>query len=234
MFREVEASARRIAAVTNADRVGLKPEPTGRLDEAPSLEPMLRMLVEAIGYPLMVLDSLQRPIHANAPGWSVFDGDGVLQLRDGRVVASDAMQQASWALAVSDCMAGGQRLLMLGDESAAVPVAISALGNAYPMTIGSVLVVLGRSMPYLMPAVLAFSERYGLTPAEIRVTSALLRGESPDDVAALNQLSVHTVRTQIRSVLEKTGCTSQRALLLRLSALPPMIANPVTKSSARV
>lgn len=53
----------------------------------------------------------------------------------------------------------------------------------------------------------------GITAAERRVYAALLAGDTPTSYAKANRVSLNTVRTQIRLLLEKTGCTRQLDLV---------------------
>lgn len=59
---------------------------------------------------------------------------------------------------------------------------------------------------------------FGLTPGESRVAGYLTAGYGPRAVASLHGVSVATVRTQIRSILEKSGLSSQIELVAALSS----------------
>jgi DNA-binding CsgD family transcriptional regulator len=52
-----------------------------------------------------------------------------------------------------------------------------------------------------------------LTPAEARSVSALTKGRSPREIAAVHAISVHTVRTQLKRAMFKAGVHSQAALV---------------------
>ncbi|MEE4251978.1 MAG: helix-turn-helix transcriptional regulator, partial [Alcanivoracaceae bacterium] len=56
------------------------------------------------------------------------------------------------------------------------------------------------------------SELLGLTNAEARTAAAVARGMSPAEMARSFNLSVHTVRSQLKSVFRKTGTSSQSQL----------------------
>jgi CRP/FNR family cyclic AMP-dependent transcriptional regulator len=58
--------------------------------------------------------------------------------------------------------------------------------------------------------------QYRLTPAELAVVRLLARGARSKEIARERDASVHTVRAQIKSVMEKTGTHSQLELLARL------------------
>lgn len=68
----------------------------------------------------------------------------------------------------------------------------------------------------------ALAELFDLTPAQSRVALALCAGRSLSEHAALEGISVHTARTQLKRVQEKTETHSQAelvSLLLRSSTL---------------
>ncbi len=66
---------------------------------------------------------------------------------------------------------------------------------------------------------------YNLTQAEVRLLGELLKGYDLFDIGGSLNLSIHTVRSQLKSVMRKVGVTRQaqliRKLLLVCAALPP-------------
>ncbi|MBS2016178.1 MAG: hypothetical protein JST00_25070 [Deltaproteobacteria bacterium] len=60
---------------------------------------------------------------------------------------------------------------------------------------------------------------FGLTPREANVAEGLLLREAPKEIAYRHGVSLATVRTQIRRLLEKTGSDRLSTLLMRLSEL---------------
>lgn len=60
---------------------------------------------------------------------------------------------------------------------------------------------------------------YGLTATEVDVALSLADGHSPDWIASERVRSLHTIRTQIRAVLAKTGLSSVAALVARVNQL---------------
>lgn len=61
---------------------------------------------------------------------------------------------------------------------------------------------------------------YGLSEAESRVAAGISRGLGPQQIADTYQLSVHTVRTQLKSVFIKTGTTRQSELAKEVLTSP--------------
>jgi DNA-binding CsgD family transcriptional regulator len=60
---------------------------------------------------------------------------------------------------------------------------------------------------------------FDLTPAEARIARSLSAGETLDEIAETGGVSRNTVRTQLRGVMEKTGCTRQAELVSLLANL---------------
>jgi DNA-binding CsgD family transcriptional regulator len=90
----------------------------------------------------------------------------------------------------------------------------------------AVLITESEGGPELSPEVAR--SLYDLTPAESRLASKLLGGLTLKAAAAQLDLSLHTVRAQLKSVFSKTG-TNRQAELVRVLALGPGLtagANP--------
>lgn len=63
---------------------------------------------------------------------------------------------------------------------------------------------------------------YHLTPAELRLASALLQGKSPDDHARAEGVTVHTARSHLKMLLRKTNTRKQSELVGLLSKAPAL------------
>lgn len=75
-----------------------------------------------------------------------------------------------------------------------------------------------RQNPGLDPDVVA--DTFGLTPAEARLAVTLASGVAVKTIAAQRRVEVSTVRTQLRSILAKTGTNRQAELVRVLLGLP--------------
>jgi DNA-binding CsgD family transcriptional regulator len=56
-------------------------------------------------------------------------------------------------------------------------------------------------------------------PAEARVARSLSAGETVEKIASIGDVSLNTVRSQLRCVLEKTGCHRQAEVVALLSGI---------------
>jgi DNA-binding CsgD family transcriptional regulator len=64
---------------------------------------------------------------------------------------------------------------------------------------------------------------YRLTPAELRLANALAKGSDVKEISELFSISLHTARTQLKSLMAKTGTSRQSdliALLIKASFGP--------------
>ena len=73
---------------------------------------------------------------------------------------------------------------------------------------------------------------YGLTPAEAEVARRLAMGSSVEHISASNGTSPNTVRSHLRKVLEKTGCSRQAEAVALLSAFSSLITSATLTARA--
>jgi DNA-binding CsgD family transcriptional regulator len=76
------------------------------------------------------------------------------------------------------------------------------------------------------PPVELVASLFDLTSAEARVARSLTAGDTLDNVAASGGVSRNTVRTQLRGVLEKTGCARQAEVVALLSGIAHVVPSP--------
>jgi len=66
----------------------------------------------------------------------------------------------------------------------------------------------------------ALCDLYELTRAEARLAAALANGQSLDDVAERFDVSLHTVRSQLKACFRKTGASRQAELVKLVLCAP--------------
>jgi DNA-binding CsgD family transcriptional regulator len=81
------------------------------------------------------------------------------------------------------------------------------------------VLVLHEIQPPPLPEATLLSDLFGLTPAQIRLARLLMQGHSLPQAAAATGLSRETLRTQLRSIFEKTGTGRQAELVALFSRL---------------
>ena len=143
------------------------------------------------------------------------------------------------------CVRFGQ-LRLIGEKcSPSLPEALAACTAANPIRIVAVLPgrqpqVIGGTL-MLLPAdgqdddrflllielprtnghgaAAAVADLFGLSPAEVRVLGRLLEGATAAEIALAAGTAINTVRTQISSLLSKTGTKAQTELLLLMRGM---------------
>lgn len=137
------------------------------------------------------------------------------------LVPSDAKRLASLIVDAATGGSGGPIAISgpNGNRAFALVAPLPARFGALP---GHALVALrsANSAPSVTDA--ALGDLFGLTPAEAQLALALLAGRSLAEVVAWRGVTENTLRTQLASVLRKTGASSQRDLVRLLSLLPPL------------
>ena len=101
---------------------------------------------------------------------------------------------------------------------ALIPLAHPLEGDA-----PAVLLVMARQRVGQSLALPMFARVHGLTPTEESVLRGLCEGMEVDEIAAEHGVAESTVRTQVRSLRDKTGAGGIRQLVQRVMALPPVV-----------
>jgi len=97
-----------------------------------------------------------------------------------------------------------------------VPIRLSA--RDIFVRCAAVLVLTPVTLPQAPPVELVQS-LFDLTPAEARVARSLTAGQTVENIASIGGVSLNTVRSQLRCVLEKTGCHRQAEVVALLSGI---------------
>src|SRR5438105_12448799 len=89
-----------------------------------------------------------------------------------------------------------------------------------PLTL--ILSIVSNARP---PTERDLAELFGLSPAESRLTVALLAGKTMREIATDSGVQITTLRTQLSSVLRKVGVRRQTELIRVLANIPVVPAS---------
>jgi DNA-binding CsgD family transcriptional regulator len=123
---------------------------------------------------------------------------------------------------------GLRHMLTLRHDGEALSVACVPLFQPFEGEAASVLVMLGRQSATPNLALTFFARDHRLSQAEENVLRALCKGQEIPDIAVAHSVAESTIRTQIRSLREKTQCHSIRVLVQQVAALPPVVPVSLT------
>ncbi len=168
---------------------------------------------------VLVVDGHARLLYSNAAAArSLVRGDAGLSAAGGSVMPTAPHAQARWRQALRHAEAGQTLALRLDGPDAAACVSLG------PAPGGPGVLCALPAMPERVASTLrAYAVAYGLTRAEAEVLQALVAGGAVKAIARRRGASESTVRTQVRSMLAKTGHAGLRALAidaLRSAPLP--------------
>jgi len=183
----------------------------------------LSTMLDSLRMPMMLIDSAQRALAANASARGLFNLSG--KTSSGKIETALPGASASQFAqlirqACSKTAAGGVLPLQLNEAADVAHLLVLPLHlkrNSGRQTVA--LVLLHGPTSTSGHAKHLLQHVYGLTPAEARLALLILDGLSPSHAASVLKLSVTTVRTQLSSVLKKTGAQRQPDLVRRLVPL---------------
>jgi len=140
-----------------------------------------------------------------------------IALSDGR--ANDLLSAALAALDSNPEFTVQSFPLRDGDGKAAMVVHLIPIRrSAHDVFAGSyALLVLTPVAAPSAPPIELMRSLFDLTPSEARVARGLAAGETLEEIAANGGVAMSTVRSQLRQVLEKTGCSRQAEIVSLLA-----------------
>ena len=189
--------------------------------------------LDALAIAVVLVDGAMRILHANAAASRLMEGDrcGLAMLGSGpcpgvgaiRLLARHPDDQSTLVKLVADATAGGSggafRLRTTRDEPAQnaqlaviVSPAASHSTDRYGVAPAAAMLVVRQLNRAWLPPPSLMSELYGLTKSEAEVALRFSGGATAEDVARHRQVSLDTVRTQVKTILRKTNAASLRDL----------------------
>jgi DNA-binding CsgD family transcriptional regulator len=180
-------------------------------------------VLDEIDYGLLLVSSEGDLLHANHVARDELSRSRFLRVHHGKVGGACSEQTRELARGVQSAAKGRRLMLTLRDGADTLQVASVPLSQPFDGDSTSVLLILGRQSGTRNLAVTFYSRLHGLTPAEESVLKGLCDGMDVHEIAIGKRVSECTIRTQLRSLRDKTGATSMRLLVQRVAALPPVI-----------
>lgn len=180
-------------------------------------------VLEEIDYGLIVVSPEGKVQHANYLARDELTRARFLRGERDSVAGPSPQTTAEIMRGIRAAAHGRRQMLNLRHGGETLPVACVPLFHPFEGESASVLLLLGRQIGTQNLAVTFFARTYQLTPAEECVLRSLCDGMQVHDIAAAKGVCESTVRTQVRSLRDKTQSTSIRLLVQRVAALPPVV-----------
>ena len=214
----------------------------GRVHGARQQRRALSEVVDRFPMGVMLLDSDGNCVSVNASARRIVELDDGVRLEEEQLVLDDQQrhQRLLDAIAHSAAEAArgtepGLRVIAVTRPSggAAFSVAVSPLfekqGETRPQDAATVVFIADANVGAMSLA--GLQELYSLTPAEAALVGELVTGRSLDEVAERCGIRTTTARGYLKTVFQKTGTNSQRALVhLVLTGVFPLAESPPGES----
>ena len=178
-----------------------------------------------VGIGAVVLGAHGQVIFANPAAQRHFDFGTGIALSSGQLIATDrvsnlALQDLIHAIKTRDGSAGDMKVPLVRHGAPpllaySIPVDLF-IGGSYD---ARGILVLADPQSRSEPTVLLLHQVFGLTTAEARLAAGLLKGLDLQEIAELHQVSVGTLRVQLKSIFAKTQTNRQAQLVAMLARL---------------
>ncbi|MFT4269343.1 MAG: helix-turn-helix transcriptional regulator [Xenophilus sp.] len=201
------------------------PEPAPRLPEA-ALAALFARALDEIDHGLLLLDPNGRILHANHPAQRELSAQRALRVgQGGELCATSGTLHARIRLALHDAERDCRSIVELEhpEESlslAFVPLASGRCGGA----VDAVLVICSRRTGVQPLTLQMYARAHGLTPTEQSVLAQLCAGKAAEEIAGRQGICLSTVRTHIKNMRQKTGATSIRDIVHRVTLMPQIVS----------
>jgi DNA-binding NarL/FixJ family response regulator len=183
---------------------------------------LLRVLDE-VDYGLLVIDAQGRIRHANHLARHEMATGRLIMTHARALLGRSTDLTAKIQVALEQALRGQRRLVLLKQGEQELSMAFVPLSHPLEFDAPSVLVLLSRQNACENLALRMYARAQNLSPSEESVLIALCRGLSIPDIAREHGVAESTVRSQIKALREKTGCSSIRNMMQRVHSLPPVV-----------
>ncbi|MDB5751003.1 MAG: hypothetical protein JWP65_1424 [Ramlibacter sp.] len=198
------------------------------VDPPPTASDFAWRVLEEIDYGLILVSPCGALQHANHLARHELTRGRFLRIEGSIVVGPLPAQTEEINRGVRGAAQGRRQMLTLRNGDDTLHVACVPLFPSFEGRSGSVLLMLARQTGTQNLNVTFFARSHGLTPAEESVLKALCDGLDVHEIALSHGVSEYTIRTQVRSLRDKTGINSMRLLVQRVAALPPVVPMSLT------
>lgn len=184
---------------------------------------MLMRMLDEIDYGVLVLDGQGQIQHTNHLARHELASARLVMVRGNALLGSTTEHSALIQQGLDHACRGQRKLVLLEHDNRELSLAFIPLSHPLEAESPTVLVLLQRQSTCDNLAVRMFARNKGLSPSEESVMIGLCRGLGVPEIAKEHGVAESTVRSQVKSLREKTGCSSIRRLMQRVTSLPPVV-----------
>lgn len=196
--------------------------------ESCTLVEALLQSLDAVSVGIVLLGADCRPILSNRLAKTIYESGSDIRLNAGMLfTVSDRDEGAKLQAAIVNAVLGNitkTELLRVSKVDKGLPYTLMihpldfSLSTSEKRPYAVMLIIDPDRLLSISPQVIA--DFFGLTPAEASLSVAIAQGYTTSEYAQKKDVTFHTVNSQLRSVMSKTGVTRQAELVkLILSSL---------------
>ena len=194
-------------------------------EESPTAFGLMARVLDEIDHGLLLVDLSGRIVHANHPARRELAAARALRNVDGMLGAGQALWQARIRQALRDAERGCRSIVELEHARESLSLAFIPLEpREAGAAIDTVLIMCNRAAGCETLTMQMFARAKQLTRAEQNVLAQLCAGHGAEEIAGLQGICLSTVRTHIKNVRQKTGSSSIREVVHRVSRMPQIVS----------
>jgi DNA-binding CsgD family transcriptional regulator len=202
--------------------IGAQSTPQPLCALGPGLDPLLRVIDE-IDYGILVINAQCEILQVNHLARHELLTGHLMAAVNNRLTGRSTLLCEQIEQGVEQACRGQRKLVFLDGGRGDMPVVFIPLIHPAETDSPTALVLLTRQSACDNLAVRMYARAQRLSPSEESVMIGLCRGLEVSDIARENGVAQSTVRSQVKSLREKTGCSSIRRLIHRIHSLPPVV-----------
>ena len=211
---------------------------SGLLDEGKLQQQLYKKLLDRIGTGVLLVRQDAQLVYANEIAESILSQGKSITLRKNQIIPVAVSRTKAFTDALdractendADIGTFGNGIPLTGADGSVAVCYVLPLGKSErrrELGPGLAAVFITTQSTGIPPALEVLSALSGLTSREARIALLVADGQSPQETAQTLGISVHTVRTHLAHVFEKTGTNSQMALGKFIGKLSlPVIGDP--------
>jgi len=194
-----------------------------------------QMLLHKLPFPVLILSSDGRLLQQNQHAQKFISEKKILLIRDNKLSIDSKLLQREFEQIIAKLVQPAQQCteysMRLRDKYQTVPISlnVSLIGDQHQRK-GNILLLVASYDPEQLPDTDIIATHFSLTPAEARLLEKLISTKTLHQIADAHQVSIHTVRSQLKSILKKTGCHRQSELIKMIISSPLLSPSNVKQS----
>ena len=184
-------------------------------------------ILDHMGVPILLVTCDAAVVYANAAARALIDGDGLIKAVNSSLSTSHPGDGERLRTAIADtCANGAGRVVILGGESHLQPLVALVLPfhtETEQANRGRALVLLrsGQGLSELLAN--SLRQLFRLSPAEASIAVALGTGIDLTELAQQRKVKLNTLRSQVASIMAKTGTRRQAQLVALVSRIDSVL-----------